>query len=193
MLQVNALLARHLRPFIKHPMVEQWKQQYDPSRYGEDRRFQTLLLRGASRKGKTCFAESLFGEKNSIIVQCQGLGTNLPSLRHFDRTVHRCIIFDEVSHEQILNNKALFQAGKNVLDLAQSNCGGFHYSIWPYQIAMVCCSNKFATTLHEGLSDVEAEDWLQQNLCIVGLEKNQSWFVPLSDNVSIGACSAAGA
>jgi len=134
-LTVTRSLASLANAFIKHDVVENWKMQYTSSKHGVERRFKILVLRGESMAGKSSFAESLFGEENTLLLNCQGLESDLPSLRDFDRSRHRCIVFDEAVHMQVLNNKSLFQAGKNRVWLGQSRCGGFAYPIWPYQTA----------------------------------------------------------
>ena len=144
--KVHKMLQAQMMPFIRHAAVEQWLKQYTREEYGKHFRFRLLLLRGRSRAGKTVFARKLFGDSATIVVNCQGLQHNVPSLRHFERNKHKAIVFDEVTHEQILMNKALFQAGVDAVELSQSNCGGFRYSIWPYQVAMICCSNWFPLT-----------------------------------------------
>ena len=174
---VHVLLAQSIRPFIEHPVVNEWSKQYTQEEYGTTRRFRMLLLRGFTRAGKTMFAENLFGEQHSLVVNCQGLETDVPSLRAFTRGQHKCIVFDEVKVEQVLNNKALFQAGKHTVELSQSKCGGFRYSIWPYQIAMVLCSNLFPVTQEEGLKSSEDEDWIKHNVVVVELKQNQTWYV----------------
>ena len=179
-LVVMRSLSTLAHAFIKHDVVEFWKLQYTPSQYGVARRFKILVLRGESMAGKSTFAESLFGEEHTLLVNCQGLESDLPSLRDFDRNHHRCIVFDEVEHRQVLNNKSLFQAGKNIVWLGQSKCGGFAYPIWPYQIAMVCCSNKFAVSQNEGLQSAEDEDWMSKNLVVVELPKHACWFTSAS-------------
>ena len=175
-LVVTRSLATFANAFIKHDVVEDWKLQYTPARYGVARRFKILVLRGESMAGKSSFAESLFGEQQTLLLNCQGLDSDLPSLRDFDRSLHRCIVFYEVVHTQVLNNKTLFQAGKNIVWLGQSRCGGFAYPIWPYQIATVCCSNKFAVTQAEGLQSAEDEDWMSKNLVVVELPRHACWF-----------------
>ena len=165
-----------MNAFIKHDVVEDWKLQYTPARYGVAQHFKILVLRGESMEGKSSFAKSLFGEQQTLLLNCQGLDSDLPSLRDFHRSLHRCIVFDEVVHTQVLNNKSLFQAGKNIVWLGQSRCGGFAYPIWPYQIAMVCCSNKFAVTQAEGLQSAEDEDWMSKNLVVVELPRHACWF-----------------
>ena len=190
--QLGQLLQRTMRPFIYHDVVAKWQEQYRPEFYGTIKRFETLLLRGSSRLGKTSYAESLFGDAATLTVQCQGLGDDLPSLREFDRDVHRCIVFDEISYGQVVNNKALFQAGKNIVELSQSKCGGFRYSVWPYQVAMICCSNEFPVSTDEGVSSEAEADWLRHNVVVVELTGDQTWFVPGGNKVAALAAAAAG-
>jgi hypothetical protein len=179
-LVVTRSLASSALPFLRHDVVENWKLQYTPAKYGVERRFKILVLREASMAGKSSFAKSLFGEENTLVVNCQGLDADLPSLRDFDRGIHRCIVFDEAAHTQVLNNKSLFQAGKDMVILDQSRCGGFAYAIWPYQIAMVCCSNLFPVTQAEGLLSAEEEDWLTKNVVVVELPKSACWYISAS-------------
>ena len=190
--ELCALLQRSMRPFIQHPVVLAWKQQYEKINYGVLKRFNTLVLRGPTQLGKTTYAESIFGESETLTVQCQGLGKDLPSLREFCRDTHKCIVFDEVDVEQILGNKALFQAGKNVLELSQSKCGGFRYSVWPYQTAMICCSNNFPVSKEEGLKEAAHINWIKHNTTVVELAADQTWFVPAPciSTMRVGAAGA---
>ena len=174
---VEQELAKGLRPFIKHSAVEKWKLQYLPENFGRLRRFKVLVLRGNSQAGKTLFAQSLWGDRKTLTVQCQGLTDDLPSLRELDRSQHSCIVFDEVQPHQVLNNKAFFQAGKSPVELAQSKCGGFRYRVWPYGLALICCSNKFPLTVSEGLPTAEDEDWLGANCIVASFFDGQTCFV----------------
>ena len=79
--ELCALLQRTMRPFIQHPVVLDWKKQYEKINYGVLKRFNTLVLRGPTQLGKTSYAESIFGESATLTVQRQGLGRDLPSLR----------------------------------------------------------------------------------------------------------------
>ena len=184
-LLVEQELSKGLRPFISHSDVEKWKSQYLPENWGRTRRFKVLVLRGNSQAGKTMFAQSLWGDKRTLTVQCQGLADDLPSLRQLDRSQHMCVVFDEVQPQQVLNNKAFFQAGQGSVELAQSKCGGFRYSVWPYGLALICCSNKFPVTVSEGLKTAEDEDWLGANCIVASFFHGQTCFVP-----NIGASSS---
>ena len=175
---VHEKLGQQMLPFIEHPAVELWKLQYSQENFGRLRRFKVLVLRGNSQAGKTMFAQSLLGENSTLTVQCQGLGDDLPSLRQLDRSQHSCVVFDEVQPQQVLNNKAFFQAGKGVVELAQSRCGGFRYRVWPYQLALICCSNKFPMTVSEGLHSAEDQDWLCANCIVASFFDGQTCFVP---------------
>ena len=188
--EVCVMLQRTMRPFIQHPVVLAWKQQYEKVNYGVLKRFNTLVLRGPTQLGKTSYAESIFGEQATLTVQCQGLGRDLPSLREFCRLTHKCIVFDEVDVEQVIGNKALFQAGKNVLELSQSKCGGFRYRLWPYQTAFICCSNNFPVSHEEGLEDAADINWIKHNTTVVELAADQTWFVPALSSSSMQAVAA---
>ena len=94
--------------------------------------------------------------------------------------------------EQILGNKAVFQAGKNVIELSQSKCGGFRYSMWPYQTALICCSNNFPVSEEEGLKEAADINWIKHNTKVVELAADQTWFVP-APCVSTMRVGAAGA
>ena len=68
-----------MNAFIKHDVVEDWKLQYTPARYGVAQHFKILVLRGESMAGKSSFAKSLFGEQQTLLLNCQGLDSDLPS------------------------------------------------------------------------------------------------------------------
>ena len=175
---VTAKLEETLLPFIKLSEVERWQQQYLPANFGRLRRFKVLVLRGDSQAGKTMFAESLWGTRFTLTVQCQGLVDDLPSLRHLDRAHHNCVVFHEVEPSQALSNKAFFQAGRSPVELSPSKCGGFRYRVWPYQLALVCCSETFPMTIREGLHSPEDEDWLRANCIVVSFFIGHTCFVP---------------
>ena len=69
MRKLHAMLRLMLRPFIEHDMVVEWKKQYGAANYGVEHRFKSLLLKGVTRKGKTLFAENIFGEEQTFSVQ----------------------------------------------------------------------------------------------------------------------------
>ena len=168
-------LSSKMLAFKSHPDVDEWKRQYEIENLGKLVRYKILLLVGKSRSGKTQFAKSLFGNTKTMVLNCQGLGTAIPSLREVNRAVHSCIVFDEVCEKQVLDNKVLFQAGIEKVALAQSRCGGFRYDIWPYGLAMILCSNKFLMTVHDGLEDDE-EDWLRANIVVVERKVGDLWY-----------------
>jgi len=128
--------------FRTTPAQLEWLRQYQ-----EDQnlmRHKPMLMVGKSQSGKTRKACSIFGQKHTFVVNCQGLGKNLPSLRDFRRHDHRCIVFDEVSSDQVLANKLVFQAGLGGLTLAQSPCNAHAYEVWLYKVPMILCSNFFS-------------------------------------------------
>ena len=172
-----SLLVASLGAFRAHKNIDCFLAQFIEAQTKPCFRFKTLLLRGRSRMGKSQRAVSLFGVHGSLIVNCQGLNSSLPSLRHFIRGQTLCIIFDEISAEQVLANKLIFQAGPWPVTLGQSACGQHAYTLDLYAIPMICCSNDFKTTVQDGLS-VEAADWISENILEASPPEGLAWYWP---------------
>ena len=179
--RVLAQLEKTLRSFRSLPCIDGWLANFDEHVSQPRFRTQCLLLRGASRTGKTQKALSFFGYQRTLVVNCQGLGTNLPCLRSYDRSKHRAIVFDEIDEGQVLANKLVFQAGPWLVKLSQSVCNQHSYSKWFYGCAMILCSNTFRMSSVDGLHDVAAIDWLQTNIVDAQLPDGCTWFIQDSD------------
>ena len=102
------------------PLVDKWRRQYDTKRFGKLLRFEKLLLFGKNRSGRTQFGKSLFGDEHTLVLNCQGQGSAIPSLREVDRSQHKCVLFDDINEQQVLQNKALCLAGFDKIQLGQS-------------------------------------------------------------------------
>ena len=138
----DALLARleeGLGAFRDHPNIAKILQQYIDAKHGKPAwRFKVLLLQCHMRMGNSQKAMSLFGIKGSLLVNCQGLETDLPSLRMVASGEPLCIVFDEISAEQVLANKLVFQAGPWPVTLGQSACGQHAYTLNLCALLMIC-------------------------------------------------------
>ena len=155
----------------------EWLRQYSPDVIEKSTRFKLLLLIGTTSSGKSRKACSIFGHKNTLVVNCQGLGSNLPSLRNFRRTEHLCIVFDEVCSQQVLANKLVFQAGVDELTLSQSVCNVAAYSVWLYGVPMILCSNHFQLVSEPSNPMApEDEEYLAKNLIDGSLPLGELWF-----------------
>ena len=110
-------LGASLQKFREHPVIDRFLAAFRDVEGSVAFRFKLLLLRGPSRAAKTQKAASLFGYQHSLVVNMQGLGANLPSLRMFSKERYKAIIFDEATHEQVLANKMLFQGGALARDI----------------------------------------------------------------------------
>lgn len=162
-------------PFRHDPRITEWKAQFQES---SKLRYRVLLLRGPSCCGKTRKAVSLFGALHVYMVNCQGLGDKIPSLRFFDRAIHHGVVWDEASHQQVLANKLVFQSGPEMITLGQSGCNQFAYKRWFFAVPMVLCSNTFATSRKDDPKmSPEDEQWLQENIDDVRLEPGMTWFL----------------
>ena len=163
------------RPFHTHPLIQEWLAQYTESGAAQYR-YKSLLLRGKSRSGKTQKACSIYGFAKSLVVNCQGLETHLPSLTHLNRSEHAAVILDEANYKQVIANKQFFQAGARAVQLGQSACNQFAYSVFVYKLPIILCSNKFPMTVEEGLSPEDA-DWLSANIIDVPAPVSGKWWV----------------
>ena len=138
--QEKQWIQEHLpyRPSKVFPEIVKWMQLFT-NNIIDKTRFPFLVLNGDSQMGKTRFAARLFGESKTLILSCQNIG--LPNLRTFRRHQHRCIVFDEASHNMVFNNKQVFQAGVDSVMLGQSNCNEHAYSVWLYGVPLIVSTN----------------------------------------------------
>jgi len=172
--------------------IDLWQRQFEPPEMERLLRFRPLLLRGRSRSGKTCKAQSLFGVEHALLVNCQGLKDCLPSIRAFQRSVHKAILWDEISPAQVCTNKLIFHSGPMPITLAQSACNGFAYDKWLYGVRHILCSNVFPLVAEPGVKgglSAEDSEWLQANIIVADLEPGEVWFVRKTSAASLSQSS----
>ena len=176
---VLEVFSRHAR-FRRHATVSAFLEQVDREKHwGRKDRASSLLLAGESGCGKTSYAIALAGGPlKAMVVNCQGLGVHLPSIADFHKKGFEGIVWDEISREQVLSNKKVFQASIHPVELGQSACNQHAYMIWPYLIKNILCSNKFVIESGvDGKLEPEDEDWLQHNVMQAHLPKGKMWFL----------------
>jgi len=181
-----------LGSFRGHAAIDLWQRQFEPPEMERLLRFRPLLLRGQSRSGKTCKAQSLYGIEDTLLVNCQGLKDCLPSIRAFQRSVHKAILWDEISPAQVCANKLIFQSGPMPITLAQSACNGFAYDKWLYGVRHILCSNMFWLVAEPGVKgglSAEDSEWLQANIIVADLEPGEVWFVRKTSAASMSQSS----
>ena len=172
--RIMQMEERQCRPFIHHELIDTWLLQYHGGELHA--RFRTLLLRGVTRSGKTQKACSIYGFARTLVVNAQGLENNLPSLAHLDRKKVDALVLDEGTHQQVLHNKQFFQAGARAVQLGQSKCNQFSYSVFVYKLPIIITSNYFPMTVSEGLSQEDAA-WLQANIIDVPVPVGGKWWI----------------
>lgn len=175
---VEARLTKTLRPFRSSPGIEEFMQQFLVINAEPKSRYRMLLLRGSSCSGKTQKARSLFGSTASLLLNCQGMSPDLPSIEGFNRSQHQAIVWDEIDHKQVLGNKVAFQSGVDPVTLGQSKCNQHAYRRWLHGTPMILCSNVFQWPEDEGhtLSKADA-DWILANVIMVPVPKGKAWYV----------------
>ena len=162
--------------FRSHEKIEEFLGQFRDVENSGGFRFKMLLLRGPTGSAKSQKGASLFGFQRTLLVNMQGLGANLPCLRKLSKKNYDSVVFDEASHEQVLANKTLFQAGPWPVSLGQSACGQHAYELDVYGVPMILCSNDFKLDVHEGLSE-EQSSWLRGNILEAELPPNAKvWY-----------------
>ena len=137
-----------------------WQRQYCE----ELPRYKFLLLRGASRTGKSTLAKSLGKQPYIQTVQ----NAEVPDLKGFDRNTHSHIIFDNVNDMSfVLESRALFQANVDFHTLGESKTGMYSYKVWLWRIPLV-------VTIDDSAEWNSEEPWVKENMFEVKLT-GRSW------------------
>lgn len=174
----KAELEAGLSCFKSTKTIILWQRQYCDQNKATALRFKPLLLQGKTQSGKSRKAISIFGHSRTLVVNCQGLGAHLPSLKEFSQAKHSCILFDEVSSRQVLANKLVFQAGVDSLTLGQSACNAFSYTVWLFAVPMILCSNDFQMKDRpDSPMSAEDEEYLEHNVIDGSLPPGEVWYV----------------
>ena len=155
-----------LKPSKCFKVVLDWMKLFIDE-YGRATRFPFLVLNGDSRLGKTRYAAQLWGKAHTLILSCQGVLK--PNLKDFSRAI-RCIVYDEASHDMVVANKQVFQAGLDEVMLGQSACNEHAYSAWLYAVPMVVSTNNWLLGATE-----EEVSWLQKNSIVVDVTEPMWW------------------
>ena len=146
--------------------LQRWNEQYKEVQP----RYSFLVLRGASRTGKSTLARSLgmvlkFG--GAPFVQTVQSAVD-PDLRNYDEAIHSFILFDNVnSMKFILDQRALFQANNDVHTLGESKTGCYSYSVWLHAVRIV-------VTVDMSAKWDSNELWIKEN-CMEIFLKGPSW------------------
>ena len=185
-------MSGQLGKFLGHPVIDEFMKQFVIDPDGMTLwRCKPLPLRGPTRSGKSRKGMSLFGEDCTLAVNCQGMAPNLPTIKEFDNENHQAILWDEISEQQVLHNKLVFQSGADSVMLGQSACNAFCYRKNLSMVPMILCSNTFSFTTSGGkpLSPEDAE-WLAGNILDAQLPGNQAWYVPNMEFSDDGSTSS---
>ena len=175
-LRVQQSIAGSLKTFIGHPVIDEFREQLQPHKYGVESRLRALLLVGDSQQGKSNKGMSIFGVEHTLKVCCSGLPPGvLPSLTRFDRDEHRAIFWDEVRPDQVLNNREIFQSNQWKQYMSQSICNQHAYAVWLYFIPMILSANDFNMD-HASISAADSQ-WLHKNILVATLAPGQRWFL----------------
>ena len=138
----RALIAQQLAPLQKTFKssvlfrLQTWANQYTSLLP----RFMFLVLRGASRTGKSTLARSLGVELNLGGEPCVQTvqSATAPDLRNYNSEVHKYIVFDNVNDmDFILNYRAMFQSNNDIHALGDSKTGMYAYEVYIWRVPIV--------------------------------------------------------
>ena len=160
-----APMQKSLKPSILEQLTP-WHSQYRTVLP----RFKLLVLRGASRTGKSTLARSLaamLGASGSPSVQTVQSAES-PDLRSYSAQQHPYIVFDNVNDQSfVFNHRALFQANNDIHTLGESRTGIYSYDVWIWRVPIV-------VTVYMSASWSPHEPWIMDN-CFDVLLQGPSW------------------
>ena len=142
LMEKRSVIATRLAPLQKGfkpevlELLRPWAEQYKDM----NTRYKFLVLRGASRTGKSTLAKSLgalFGFGGTPFVQTVQSALD-PDLRNYDSDWHSYIVFDNVNDMRfVLDQRALFQSNNDLHKLGESKTGLYSYTVGLFQIPLV--------------------------------------------------------
>ena len=160
---VRKELRAKQRPFTYDPAITEWKKQYEEC----EMRYNMLIVRGASRIGKTQMAQSIF--PNTLVTTVNGAGE--PDLREFKRGFHQAVVLDQVNDLQfILNNRAVLQANAEDQYLGVTQSHNFSYEVWLHRIPII-----LTVDLEVNMEEFKKSDWLEHNCVLVNLGRTKTY------------------
>ena len=146
-----AALRKDTKPEVKARLIA-WENQYTETL----ERFKFLVIRGASRTGKSTLARTLGGKAKTPFIQTVQSAV-APDLRAYDADFHSYIVFDNVNDMQfVMDYRALFQANNDIHTLGESKTGVYSYEVWLWRVPIVITVDLSARW------DTE-DDWIKEN------------------------------
>ena len=137
-----------LRDFIAPPdhirqRIELWTDVMDGKRE-PPMRSKPIVVDGPSQTGKSQWAAHWFGADATLTVNCQDCAE--PPLKYYadHQGEFKAIIFEEANWKLVYNNKLLFQATNNSIDLGRSATNCHHYRLRCCCVPMFVLGNEFS-------------------------------------------------
>ena len=153
-----------MRPCRELPAVSAWEASFAQTCF----RYNSLVLDGPSKMGKTLFCRSRsLGSGELLELDCAGADT--PDLTAFEFGRHTMILCDEASSSMVLRYKKLFQASASYCVLGSSKMNCHAYEVWPHAVKFVVASNRWKAELDK--FPAEDSSWLCANSVYVYLDR----------------------
>ena len=154
--------------FKRYAVMNRFMAEHKEAKLGKETRFKFMVCVGPPRMGKTQLCMSKYGSKDTFYCNCQNVEE--PNLNAFNRQRFKAIVFDEGSPSMVANNKALFQAGIDGVNIMESRCQQFSRWKFLYGIPLFVCTNDWQL----GKLPADRVEWLDENSCVLEI-KEKCW------------------
>ena len=162
--RTRQVLEVAMRPCRELPAVSAWEASFAQTCF----RYNSLVLDGPSKMGKTLFCRSRsLGSGELLELDCAGADT--PDLTAFEFGRHTMILCDEASSSMVLRYKKLFQASASYCVLGSSKTNCHAYEVWPHAVKFVVASNRWKAELDK--FPAEDSSWLCANSVYVYVDR----------------------
>ena len=165
--------------YRRHATIRAWEEQTSKGDPDLLDRTKALLLLGDTRAGKTARASDNQPLRETMLVNCQGLeGGALPDISRAHVEGKTTVIWEEITVQQVIRNKRVFQSAPNITQLGDSACHVATYHVLPAKLRHILCTNDFPMTQQECKELTPAnEEYLQKNFFVPLLPDGVVWWL----------------
>ena len=153
-MRIEREIRATFRPWKTIDVVLAWQAQYATLHP----RYDSLVLDGDSKFGKTWYALSLNALGKTLYSDCT---SGYPNLKEFNSAKHDAILLDEITPKCAISIKKTVQASNELVTLGSSPTMCNAYKLHLHRVQIICCSNVWMSDLKK-LNKKDAK-WLMSN------------------------------
>ena len=154
------LLGGTLKAQKKYSEVDAFLQQFDTALH----RYKFLVLSGPSKVGKTAFARSLCDPGlTTLEINCAS-GAE-PDLRAYRLSKHGVLLFDEITADQVVSQRKVFQAQSAPVQMGCSATNCHAYDIFVWRKKLVLANNNWEASFQ--CLSAAGQAWIHANSIVL--------------------------